>query len=171
MKYILILLVLPFVVYGQATYNPCNGVTLGLVPDPNDETCVSYWSCVKGEGKKYNCPTGSVFERSLAVCILLDDEFVCPPPLCSAASTGVTSLPYPNECGRHFLCLEGGFLLERPCAPGLVYDYVAKGCEVPEKANCLVCPPENPAKLVYYPDKKNCNGYYLCANGVYKHVT
>lgn len=168
MHALVLLLVLPAVVFGQTTINPCNGVSEGFVPDPNDADCKTYWSCRNGTGVQYACGGDLVFDRTTALCIPFTGEFECPAPLCGATAVGVTYLPYPNDCQRYYICLEGGTLIEGDCGAGYVFDYVVKACNVPEKAECFVCPPQNPPKLVFFPNKKNCNGYYVCLNGEYR---
>lgn len=164
---IVLSLLLPAMALAQTIVNPCNGVDRGFVPDPNDATCKSYWSCINGAGQKQSCATGRVFDRVQSACIVQNATFVCPEPLCAAGSTGIKHKPFPNDCDKYYTCANGN-LFERKCGPGMKFDYIAGDCDTELKADCLVCPPEVPAKLVRYPDKKNCNAYYLCANGQYQ---
>lgn len=152
-----------------AQFNPCNNVTQGFVPDPNDANCTTYWSCRNGQGEKQGCQNGFVFDRATSLCTPRTAEFECPEPVCPPTFVGIKHVPFPNSCQQYFTCANGQ-LIERDCGPGYAFDYVAEDCDTELKADCLVCPPQTPPKLTYYPDKKDCNGYYLCLNGEFRNI-
>lgn len=49
---------------------------------------------------------------------------------------------------------------------GLLFDEDIGKCDLEEKVECFDCPErDDPFNLVYFPDKKNCAGYYICLKG------
>lgn len=49
---------------------------------------------------------------------------------------------------------------------GLLFDASISKCDVESKVECYECPEkDDPFNLVYYPNKRNCAGYYICLKG------
>lgn len=93
-----------------------------------------------------------------------DDREECP-------DEGIKQISHPKSCEKYILCV-GGTEIERRCAPGFHFSRSLRGCVKPEIAECeehervWECPEEDDLdNLVFIPNKKNCEKYYLCFGG------
>lgn len=53
-----------------------------------------------------------------------------------------------------------------PIFAGLLFDVEIQKCDMELKVECYECPDkDDPSNLVYYPNKRDCAGYYICLKG------
>lgn len=142
----------------------------GIAFLPHEEDCNLYYICFGGTAHLMRCPgdthwsvdTNTCMDPLEAGCEDLEAPIECP-------ATGVEQIPYPYDCERYILCVNG---MEIPlqCAPGLHFSPSLRICTAPEIAECEEtqrgCPAEDdPFNIVFLPNEEDCNLYYLCWGG------
>lgn len=142
----------------------CKDVTgRKFIADPKD--CQWYYSCVDGVGSRYQCSDDLFFNEEYQYCS--KDDSHCDgdvtPDVCPEGD-GPHFVPIPGHCNKFIMCIAGN-PFEQECAEGLWYDEKAKKCDFEATVDCNSCPfVDDPLNPTFLPNKKDCNGYYICFN-------
>lgn len=135
-----------------------------FLPFPND--CTRYVVCVDGNAYEQKCPDGYWFNPANKYCDYPSnvDEKYCPVIECTPGV--VYNLPTKHSCNEYILCFDGT-PVNMKCADGLEFDPEVKECVLYQDSTCeiLNCPEENGDEPVFLPNKRDCQGYYICVSG------
>lgn len=151
-------------------YDPCKDIDdtdRKYIPDLRN--CYYYWACVRGVGWKYKCPADwPVFDWRQQMCVKGKRRQYCDKPFCGKQDRGrICANRIKDQCGRYRQCLNGT-IIGMQCPEGYKFDDINERCQLDWLADCLDCPAKDTVhQIKYYPDRKNCNGFYVCSRGVF----
>jgi hypothetical protein len=149
--------------------DPCKGMNRpGITYVPDLRNCYYYWACSNGSGYKYKCPKSHpVFDWRREQCVKGKRKHYCDRPFCGKQDKGKPpkGKKVHEQCKHYHQCL-GGTIIDMQCPNGYSFDDRTERCEPDWLSDCLACLRSNKKHSVqYYPDRKDCNGYYVCSKG------
>ncbi|XP_046573096.1 uncharacterized protein LOC124281123 isoform X2 [Haliotis rubra] len=132
----------------SSTPDPCVGKTGDYIQHPRQ--CNLYIQCLNGESVLFTCPTGTVFNITLKVCTVKNDNMQCtadPWDPCKSNSEQ-QYYPYPEDCRLFFQCQHNKSIV-RVCQNNHVFDSDQKICVPPSPdVKCPSPPVPSPQSVI-----------------------
>ncbi|XP_016997176.2 zonadhesin [Drosophila takahashii] len=133
---------------------------------PDKENCRKYYICIDGELVTGDCGKGNLFNETLSVC-QVDDNNQC----CVADCTeGATKLDV-QDCTKYFKCQSADWT-SLSCPAGSYFNVTLETCEVDEKYVCIEAPTTRQCNARDpVASGANCWSYQVCIDGLWEEET